>query len=488
MLKDYKNNVRGYCSVPCHAGQVVVVKHTLLVGSENILKWKRQQGRSDDSGMDIEKRLQAIAYQCRQLLDSSAVNIRLQCVEQAVCHPLLTVCALLLDGVSCSYGERAASQLYQQEHVRAVCDVVQQSRQVWHLPLAEHDLLILPLAMPTGLLGVALCLDVGVTNRQYLLQTSSFVARQLERSLSEACQHVLLHWRTLAEGHVANTMPDAQEQHAFISLVGHELRVPLTAIKGYAGLLQAYGSMGDIHRETPGEDRIIDEIAMSVEQQRHYLDMILAQTSHLEVLVKDLTDYTRLRLGQFVFRYDAVDIAHLCRHVAQIMQDQVAHLQSSHYVITCHIAQGLPPVWADTDRVQQVLMNLLENAVKYSPAGGNIDILVALAPTMYPVEQEQEGHECLPQKHGDSDCGMVSITICDQGIGISPHHQSVLFHPFSRIQQVGVSGVPGLGVGLYITRTLVEAMHGSVMLESAAGHGTRVTFTLPVVGDEGRAQ
>jgi len=142
-------------------------------------------------------------------------------------------------------------------------------------------------------------------------------------------------------------------------------------------------------------------------------------------------------------------------------------------------------MWADSDRVQQVLTNLLENAVKYSPDGGLIEVLASPSPVMlkalndFPLAEMPAAEDEVVSSVFQEPL-MVQITVRDQGIGI-PHDQQIhLFKPFSRLEHALTKDVPGAGLGLYITGKLVEAMGGSVTLCSREGEGTSVTFTLPV--------
>jgi signal transduction histidine kinase len=182
----------------------------------------------------------------------------------------------------------------------------------------------------------------------------------------------------------------------------------------------------------------------------------MEQIDQLEVLVSDLLDATRLQNGHLALQCTQIDLAQLCLHCAENMQHQVDRQQAGSYTIRCDIAAHLPACWANTARVQQVLTNLLENAVKYSPDGGVIEIVVGY------------------QTH-------LSVTVRDHGVGIPSWQQPDLFKPFARLAHPLTRDVPGSGLGLYITRKLIEAMGGQIRLESSEGHGTCVTFTLPAV-------
>ncbi len=256
----------------------------------------------------------------------------------------------------------------------------------------------------------------------------------------------------------------------FISIISHELRIPLASIKGYAGLLQAYGTVENAVPE------------MTAARQQSYLSTIMEQADHLEVLIDDLLNMSHIHAGRLALRFTHVDVSQLCQQVVELAQQRVSQQQPGRYVIRCLLDEGLPLALADPDRVRQVLTNLLENAIKYSPEGGTIEVLAHSAhislPASYHSSAEFELREeaALPQG-----APMLHVTVRDQGIGIAHEQLTLLFKPFSRLEQAGADQIPGAGLGLYIARKLVEAMNGSITLYSSAGEGTSVTFTLPVV-------
>ena len=217
--------------------------------------------------------------------------------------------------------------------------------------------------------------------------------------------------------------------------------MPLTAIKGYAGLLQAY---------SPADAGITPEL------QQHYLASIMEQTQHMEVLVNDLLDVSRIQSGQRAVHCTWVNIVYLCQRVLCVMQERCEQQQPGKYTLRCRFDTSSQLVWADPERVRQVLMNLVENAVKYSPEGGLIEIRVR------------------------NSTSVASITVRDWGLGIPRLQQDTLFCAFERGKHVE----QGLGLGLYIARTLVEAMGGSITLRSSTGNGTSISFSLPTISDE----
>jgi len=224
---------------------------------------------------------------------------------------------------------------------------------------------------------------------------------------------------------------------------------------------------------------------MSPIRQREYLDIILEQTNHLEVLISDLLDVSRIHAGRLSLRCTQVNVALLCQRVVQLVQQKVGQQYPGRYTFRCNLPPDLPLMWADSDRVQQVLTNLLENAVKYSPDGGPIEVLASSSPVMlkalneFPLAEIPAAEDVVVSSAFQEQL-MVQITVRDRGIGI-PHDQQIhLFKPFSRLEHALTKDVPGAGLGLYITGRLVEAMGGSVTLSSREGEGTSVTFTLPV--------
>jgi len=359
----------------------------------------------------IQASLHAIAQRVRILLECTDVILSLAPSSEG-CHPLLSLFPV-------SEETDVMSLLTHDENYKSSA--------------------IVPLACPAGLLGFLVCLDA-LPNRflqgEYALL--EHVVPTLAREVEDILATVVM---TISQEEQKPQTPEAvHEQQMLISLVGHDLRMPLTAIKGYAGLLQAYGPT---HED------------MTPELQHHYLDVIMEQTQHMEVLVNDLLDVSRIQSGQLVLHCTWVNIVYLCQRVLRVVQDRCEQQQPGKYMFRCRFDTTSKLVWADPDRVRQVLMNLVENAVKYSPDGGLIEVRVR------------------------NSAMLSSITVRDWGLGISQPQQDTLFHAFHRGERLEQHRIAGLGLGLYIVRTLVEAMDGSIMLRSSKGNGTSISFTLP---------
>ncbi|MDQ2907532.1 MAG: HAMP domain-containing histidine kinase [Chloroflexota bacterium] len=457
--------------------------------------------------MSAEGDFHELAHHVRDLLECGAACLFLGCPEAELRHPLLDMFLPGIESYVGFYGSVEVAALLKNECVRALCDSAVQSGEVCSrgdVPLSIDDrpvqsIAAAPLERPAGILGIFLLTDArahafGAGEQRLLESYRGMVAQSLEkdiRILSKASS-VLLPGAS-HNGPVPSIMlpvqltPRQQEldrlKSEFISMVSHELRTPLTAIKGYAGLLQAYSVAEETHSPK-------NKVAMTQALQQQYLDIIMEQTNHLEVLASDLLDISRIHADRLVLRFVQVNIEQLCQQVAELMQHRVDQEQPGRYYIRCMLEPGLPPAWADADRVQQVLTNLLENAIKYSLAGGLIEIQVYVRHSVqaqngssHPLKEaiQDEETEDRPEAtlpHGPQ---IMYVIVRDQGIGISPDQQARLFQPFSRVEHPATSHIPGAGLGLYITRKLVEAMGGTITLQSDEEEGTSVTFTLPVV-------
>jgi signal transduction histidine kinase len=448
--------------------------------------------------MSAEAQLLNMTQQVRGLLDCAAVSLLLGCPEPALRHPILDMLPTDPSSYTTWHGSVELATVLQDEQVQALCDLAMQTGRVqslnhcdaWASSMSIQSLAVVPLALPTGIPGFLLLTDPspGAFQQGEVMLLNDYlpgVLLELEQDLYSLAQYphtdrareeVKEEQQAPAQATldypVSGEQPETAERirTEFVSMVSHELRAPLSAIKGYAGILQAYSIPDRLNgNETEGE--------LTIARQRHYLDIIMEQVNHLEILISDLLDVSRIQAGRLALRCSAVDIIPLCEQVTQIVrieQQQVA--QSS---IQCTFTQALPLVWADPVRVQQVLTNLLENAIKYSPDGGTIEITASTQPGFSMSDEPLV--TAMAQASTTDNPPMLSITVRDQGIGIPPQQQMRLFQPFSRLEPPSTEQVPGAGLGLYISRKLVEAMGGNVTIASCEGKGTSVTFTLPLL-------
>jgi signal transduction histidine kinase len=216
----------------------------------------------------------------------------------------------------------------------------------------------------------------------------------------------------------------------FVSLVSHELRSPMAAVIGSARTLQ------ERWRElTPG-------------QREAFLALIADETTRLASLVGDVLDTSRIEAGTFSYSFSSVEVGELVRETvaaAGLSQDEVS--------VAASVRDPLPPVRGDRERLRQVLNNLVENAVKYSPAGAEVKVAA------YPRASR------------------VHVEVVDAGPGIPAEHQRLIFEKFGRAKTDGAK--PGTGLGLFIARSIVEAHGGTLEVRSAPGQGATFTLALP---------
>ncbi len=238
-----------------------------------------------------------------------------------------------------------------------------------------------------------------------------------------------------------------QVRQEFLGIVSHELKTPVAVIKAYTEALQ--------QRAARDHDAEESRILARVEEQ----------ASRMLDLIDDLLDLQRLQSGLLSLDESCIDLAALAAGVAEELQATTpAHRLVVH-------ADGSVMVQADRRRIEQVLVNLVENAIKYSPQGGDITLTVRRA-----AGPQRRG---VPAR-GRQDMQAV-LTVSDRGIGIAPDDLPRIFERFYQAAGGRLHrGVRGLGVGLYIAREIVERHGGTMWVESAPGEGSTFYLTLPI--------
>jgi PAS domain S-box-containing protein len=226
----------------------------------------------------------------------------------------------------------------------------------------------------------------------------------------------------------------------FISTVSHELRTPMTAIKGYTDLLHA-GSVGSI-----------------TDEQKRFLGIIRSNTNRLTALINDLLDISRVETGRVRFEPELMQIGDV---IADVVTALAGQAESKDQTLTYEVDGGLPEIMGDWDRLNQVLTNLIGNAIHYTPEGGSVEVQA------YPVENA------------------VRVDVRDTGIGIASEDLARIFERFYRADHPIVQEARGTGLGLSIVKMFVEMHGGRVWVESEPGEGSTFTFILPLpVGRE----
>jgi signal transduction histidine kinase/CheY-like chemotaxis protein len=222
----------------------------------------------------------------------------------------------------------------------------------------------------------------------------------------------------------------------FVSMVSHELRTPLTSIKGYVDLLLTDETVGEL-----------------TELQREFLGIVRNNSHRLMSLVNDLLDLSSMESGKIGLHCEPLDIILLIHELLPSFQPG---WDAKRQMFTLHLPEKAPMVLGDPDRLAQILSNLLSNAHKYTPDEGHIDLSVEIA--------EQ----------------VARVKVTDSGIGLTKEEQALLFTRFYRAHNSTTKAVGGTGLGLVITRSLVEMQGGEMQVSSEPGHGSTFSFTLPL--------
>jgi two-component system cell cycle sensor histidine kinase PleC len=221
----------------------------------------------------------------------------------------------------------------------------------------------------------------------------------------------------------------------FLANMSHELRTPLNAIIGFSEIMtqELFGPLG----ATP---------------YKGYVNDILASGQHLLALINDVLDMSKIEAGKMILYREPLDVGALAEEALRLVRNRA---DTAGLMLIADIGEDLPEVEADARAVKQILLNLLSNALKFTPAGGRVSV------------------------RARGEAGGVRLTVQDTGIGIDPDDLPRLAAPFEQVESQQSKTTQGTGLGLALSKAFVE-MHGSnLTIESAPGQGTRVSFLLP---------
>jgi len=228
----------------------------------------------------------------------------------------------------------------------------------------------------------------------------------------------------------------------FLSLVSHELRTPLTSIMAYS------------------ETLLMEGMVDTEEERREYLQIINSEGARLNRLINDVLDLTKMEAGKMEYCFEEHDLNDIV-HTAIGSSSSLAMQKSLE--LTTELCEDLPPAKVDSDRIMQVLMNFLSNAIKFTPEGGRVTVHTASTPP-------EEG-KSVPT---------ITAWVEDTGCGIAPENLNRVFSKFEQIENIDHHHV-GTGLGMPICKQIIEDGHGgTIWIESEVGKGTRVYFRIPV--------
>jgi signal transduction histidine kinase len=276
----------------------------------------------------------------------------------------------------------------------------------------------------------------------------------------------------------------ASDYMDFIATISHELRAPLASIMGYVDLM------------------LDEETGPLNEEQSQYLDVIKSNVEHLSHLINSILDLSRIEAGHIGLAMIPLDVIEIAKETMITMQPQA---QAKDIEMTLSVAKNLPLTQGDPDRIRQVLVNVLDNAIKFTPHGGRVEISAqrlaageqppppgpvlseaegpVLSEAEGPVLSEAEGPVLSeaegPKLAATSDWLLISVT--DTGVGIAAKEQDRIFDRFCQVEGFAERRSRGSGLGLSIARGVIEA-HGGLIWAQSAGEnqGSTFTFALPV--------
>ena len=272
---------------------------------------------------------------------------------------------------------------------------------------------------------VAMGSDVEGRTKHILVMSDRTADKQVNQALSDA----------VAAAETAN-----RAKSTFLSNMSHDIRTPMNAIIGFTTL--ALSNIND------------------TERVKDYLGKTLASSNHLLSLINDVLDMSRIESGKIHLEEVEVNLSDVLHDLKTIVSGQIFAKQLELYMDVMDVTDE--DVYCDKTRLNQILLNLLSNAIKFTPAGGTVSVRV---------------RQLAGKVHG---CGQYEFRIKDNGIGMSPEFAKKIFEPFERERTSTVSHIQGTGLGMAITKNIVDMMGGTIEVQTAQGKGTEFTVCVPM--------
>ncbi len=424
----------------------------LSVGIERARAYAEERRRAEQ--LDL---LNRIGQQVVGIMDlPRLLEETVRCLDEAI-HPYRTLLAMREDGESLSIQATAGQveEIPRHEPIPLeekapigwvarngvpllLADLTAEERfQAMPYQAGARSEMAVPLWVKNEVIGV---LDVQAAQPGRFAESDLATLQAIGSQVAGAIERAMLY--TEVKGSLKQLQETDQLRRDVLSTINHEMRAPLTALLGFTDFLL---------REQAGP---------LTQAQREYLGDIRTAGERILTLVENILDAAKVEEGRIVPHCTEVSLKQVLERARAMVQpmamDQALLLETT-------LADGLPPVWADPFLVERILINLLQNAVKFTPPGGKVWVEVRVA----------EGEDAL------------EVSVCDTGIGIAPDHFEEIFQRYRRLETPAVGPVSGTGLGLYIVKGLVEAHGGRIWVRSAPGQGSAFTFTLPLTPPQG---
>jgi signal transduction histidine kinase len=300
------------------------------------------------------------------------------------------------------------------------------------LPSARHQTVV-PIHREANVIGLIVLESKQVVEAE-IGETLAFLTRLSDHAAIAIANAQLYH-----EVQAAN-----EAKSEFVSFVAHELKNPMTSIKGYTELLSK-GAVGPI-----------------TSMQSNFLGTIHSNVERMSTLVSDLNDNSKIEAGRLRMDFRALDMAEV---LDEVMRSTKRQMDDKKQTAQVNMPAKLPKTWADPTRLAQIITNLVSNAHKYTPEGGVITV---------------GAEDCKNQWDPEGASRVVHMWVKDTGIGISLEDQKKIFQKFFRSEDSKAREAPGTGLGLNITKSLIEMMGGRIWFESEFRQGTTFHFTVPI--------
>lgn len=328
--------------------------------------------------------------------------------------------------------ERNASiQVFKEGKSQILNDVCPDNNALLHTKTGQKNcsLMLVPLKVEKEVIGV---LKLGSREKSFFNRHHLRLAELIAARAAVVVQNAQLYEKIMRSNKELERLNRVKME--FVSMVSHELRTPLTALKGFVDIVmtEEAGSLND--------------------QQKHFLEIAHGSIDRLSILISDLLDISRIESGQMKLEFVPLSLERVLRESFETYQ---AATETKKIAFSLEVKKKLPEIMADELRIKQVMDNLISNAMKFTPTGGNVKIVA--------------------DDMGD----FVLVSVADTGIGIKKEDQGKVFEKFYQVDSSLTRQVGGTGLGLAISKSIIEVHGGRIWVESEVGKGSTFRFLLP---------